>query len=137
MSTWKLVLSALALVAILQAQTSTGQIDVTVQDTSGAVVQGASITITGADTGNLARTLSTNDSGIAEAPLLQPGTYDVTVSVTGFERLLRRGIIVHVGDILNLRLTVTPGSATESITIVGETPLLEEKNVTLTQVMDE
>jgi hypothetical protein len=137
MPTWKLVLSALALVAILQAQTSTGQIDVTVQDTSGAVVQGASITITGADTGNLARTLSTNDSGIAEAPLLQPGTYDVTVSVTGFERLLRRGIIVHVGDILNLRLTVTPGSATESITIVGETPLLEEKNVTLTQVMDE
>lgn len=91
------------------------------------MVSGASVTITGADTGNVARTLSTNESGLTEAPLLQPGTYDVAVTVKGFERLLRRGIVVHVGDILNLRLTITPGSAAESITIVGQTPLLEEK----------
>jgi hypothetical protein len=137
MSTWKPVLSLLILGAMLPAQTSTGQIDITVQDPSGAVVPKAAITIVGSDTGNLARTLSTNESGLAQAPLLQPGNYDVAVSVAGFEKLVRRGIVVHVGDTLNLRLTLTPGSTTESITIVGETPLLEEKNVTLTQVMEE
>src|SRR5204862_8151016 len=87
MSIRKLVCSVLSLVAILHGQTSTGQIDFTVQDSSGGVVPGASITVTGADTGNLARALSTNDSGLAEAPLLRPGTYDVTVSVKGFEKL--------------------------------------------------
>src|SRR5689334_9827373 len=137
MSTWKLVFSVLALGAMLHSQTSTGEIDITVQDSSGAVVPGASITVTGADTGNLARALTTNDSGLTEAPLLQPGTYDVAVTVKGFEKLFRRGIVVHVGDVLNLRLTITPGSAAESVTIIGETPLLEEKSVTLAQVMEE
>ena len=136
MSIWKIAFSALVVSAALVAQTSTGEIDITVQDPSGAVVPKAAITLTGSDTGNVARSLATNESGIAEAPLLQPGTYDVAVSVTGFEKLARRGIVVHVGDTVTLRLTLTPGSTTESVTIVGQTPLLEEKNVTLTQVME-
>jgi hypothetical protein len=42
-----------------------------------------------------------------------------------------------VGDIVNLLLTLTPGGATEQITVVGQTPLLEEKSVTLGHVMEE
>jgi hypothetical protein len=57
--------------------------------------------------------------------------------VTGFEKLVRRAIVLHVGDVLNLRLTLTPGSASEQIPVVGETPLLEEKSATLGQVMEE
>ncbi|MGH9666283.1 MAG: carboxypeptidase regulatory-like domain-containing protein, partial [Bryobacteraceae bacterium] len=122
--------------AFLPAQTSTGEIDITVQDPTGAVIPKADIAITGSQTGNQVRTLATNGSGLAAAPLLQPGAYDIAVSVTGFEKLLRRGIVLHVGDVFTLRLTLTPGSTTEQVTVVGQTPLLEEKSNTLGQVME-
>src|SRR5205085_12143812 len=95
------------------------------------------IAITGSDTGNVARSISTNEAGLAQAPLLPPSTYDIAVTVPGFERLFRRGIVLHVGDVLDLRLKLTPGAATEQITVAGETPLLEAKSNTLGQVMEQ
>jgi Carboxypeptidase regulatory-like domain len=120
----------------LLAQTSTGEIDITVLDASGAVVPNAKITVTGSLKGNQVRTLETNNEGMAAAPLLQPGQYDVAVTAMGFEGLVRREIVVHVGDVLNLRLALKTGNVTESVVVVGQTPMLEEKSVTLGQVMD-
>src|ERR1044072_1095361 len=120
----------------LAAQTSTGEIDITVLDPSGAVIPDAKVTVTGSETGKLARTLTTNAEGIATAPLLQPESYDVAVTATGFEKLVHRRIVLHVGDVLNLRLALKAGSLTESVVVVGQTPMLEEKSVTLGQVMD-
>jgi len=101
------------------------------------VIPKAAITLMGSDSGNLARTVSTNEAGLAEVPLLPPGSYDIAIMAAGFEKLVRRSIVVHVGDIVNLPLTLTPGSATQQFTVVGQTPLLEEKSVTLGQVMEE
>jgi hypothetical protein len=137
MSPSKYIMAALAACVVLPAQTSTGEIDITVQDISGAVIPKAAIAITGSDTGNRARSIATNEVGLAEAPLLPPGSYDISVTAPGFEKLLRRGIVLRVGDVLTLRLTLTPGSATEEITVTGQTPLLEEKSVTLGQIMDQ
>jgi hypothetical protein len=120
-----------------QAQTSTGQIDVTVLDPTGAVIPNARITVTGSETGNVARTLNTNAEGIATAPLLKPDTYDITVAATGFNKLVRSGIVLHVGDILNLRLSLEPGGTTEAITVTAEAPMVEEKSGTLAHVMEE
>jgi hypothetical protein len=122
---------------MLTAQTSTGEIDVVVEDPSGAVVPGARVTIAGSVTGNLVRTLTTSTSGMAEAPLLPPETYDVAITASGFEKLLRRALVLNVGDVLELRLKLTPGSATSEVTVVGQTPLLEEKSITVGEVVDE
>jgi hypothetical protein len=121
----------------LAAQTSTGEIDVLVLDQSGGVVPNTKITITGTNTGNLARTIASNQEGLAVAPLLQPETYDVAVTVAGFAGQTQRGIVLHVGDVLNLRISLKPGSITESVVVVGQTPLLEEKSVTLGQVVEQ
>ena len=131
-----MALAILAAALLLRSQTSTGQIDIIVRDSSGGVIPKAVITLMGSDTGNLARTISTNEAGLAEVPLLPPGSYDIAITAAGFEKLVRLGIVVHVGDIVTLPLTLTPGSATEQITVVGQTPLLEEKSVTLGQVME-
>src|ERR1051325_2450568 len=128
---------AFFLAGVLSAQTSTGEIDVTVHDPSGAVIPKANVVIMGAQTGNRVRTLTSNDVGLAEAPLLQPGQYNITATAAGFEKLLRQNVVLRVGDVLNLTLTLTPGSTNESVTITGETPQLEEKSVTLGQVIEQ
>ncbi len=127
---------ALGFAATLTAQTSTGEIDLTIQDPSGAIIPKAAVTITGSETGNLVRTLASNGSGLAQAPLLRPGVYDIAVSAPGFEKLIRQKVVLYVGDVLSLNLTLTPGSSTQSVTITGETSQLEEKSVTLDQVME-
>jgi hypothetical protein len=137
MSLFKIGFAAFFSVGITLAQTSTGEIDVTVHDPSGAIIPKAAVIITGSETGNQVRSLSSNDAGLAEAPLLKPGEYDITVTAAGFEKLLRRQVTLHVGDVLNLSLTMTPGSTSESVTITGQTPQLEEKSSTLGQVMEE
>ncbi|MCL5743695.1 MAG: carboxypeptidase regulatory-like domain-containing protein [Acidobacteria bacterium] len=121
----------------LAAQTSTGEIDITVLDPTGAVIPNTKITVTGSETGNLVRTVTTNQVGLAAAPLLPPGTYNIGVTATGFEGLSRKGIVLHVGDVLNLRLSLKTGNVSETVEVVGETPMLEEKSVTLGHVMEQ
>jgi hypothetical protein len=121
----------------VHAQTSSGEIQITVSDASGAVVANAGVTITGSDTGNVARTLATNSQGIAAAPLLKPGPYDIAVTANGFDKLIRQGIVVHVGDVLDVRLTLQTGATSTSVTVTGQAPLVEDKSGTLTQVMNE
>lgn len=117
------------------AQTSTGGISITVTDTTSAIVPGATISITGSNTGNVVRTLQTNGDGLAEAPLLKPGTYDVMVSANGFKKFSRMGVLVSVGQTVDLRIQLQPGAAQTTITVTGGTPLIQDKNSTLTQVI--
>ena len=121
----------------LVAQTSTGEIDITVVDQTGAVIPGASIIIKGAETGNVVRQLKTNSVGAANAPLLPPGSYDISATDSGFRRLARNGIDLNVGTTLNLRLALQTGSATQTVTVVGRTPLLQEKSAVLSHTINQ
>ncbi|MEZ5355699.1 MAG: carboxypeptidase regulatory-like domain-containing protein [Bryobacteraceae bacterium] len=119
------------------AQTSTGQIAVTVLDPTGAVVPGATVTLTGSDTGELVRTLTTDELGTATAPLLRPGAYTVAATHEGFKRLERSGVTLRVADALSLRLTLEPGGVTESISVTAQAELLEERTHSVGQVVDD
>ena len=70
---------------VLHAQNSTGAISITVFDAGGAAVPNAQVVVTGTDTGVQLRTLTTNDHGIAEVPLVPPGNYNVSITATGFK----------------------------------------------------
>src|SRR5437762_3378239 len=94
---WKLV--AIALLAAVwgwtpgAAQTSDGEISITITDPSGAVVPGAAVIIMGSETRAKIRTLQTNERGLASAPLLPPGVYDIVASASGFKNAVRTGIV--------------------------------------------
>ncbi len=122
--------------ARLPAQTSTGELSLTVLDPSGAAFPNVSLTITGSQTGNEVRSLRTNGQGLADAPLLPPGSYDIAASAPGFKTTFRKGIVVDVGKTVGLKIQLELGSASESVTVVGQTPLLEDKSSTLAQVID-
>ncbi|MCL4854011.1 MAG: carboxypeptidase regulatory-like domain-containing protein, partial [Bryobacteraceae bacterium] len=134
---WELLICFVFWSVCAWAQTSTGQITGTVFDTSGAVVPGATVDLKGAETGDLVRTLTTDETGSFTAPLLRPGAYAVEVTVTGFKRLLRSGIQLSVDEVLNLRLTVEPGVTSESVTVAASAEMLEEKTNSVGQVVGE
>jgi hypothetical protein len=126
--TFWLCLLAILLPIAAVAQETRGNISGTVRDNEGAV-PGATITITNVDT-NVRQTLVTNGSGYYEAPLLNPGTYDVTVQMEGFKSATRNKIALGVGQQVTVPFTLEVGAITEEITVRAETPLLDTNSLT-------
>ena len=127
----------LAPVAFSFAQGSTGNIDVTVTDRSGAVIPGAEISIIGSETGVLLRKLTTNGLGVAQVPLIPPGHYNVDVVKEGFKSLHRDLLDIQVGATVTLDLPLDLGETSQTVTVSGQTPLIESKSQTLQQVVEE
>src|SRR5947208_12319438 len=74
--------------AVASAQEITGSIVGTVKDVNGAVVKGATVTITDTEKKQIVRTISTDDDGAFTASDLHVGIYDVTVEAPNFKRHL-------------------------------------------------
>ena len=106
--TW---ISALA-VAILcgwqaVAQTSAGVKGV-VTDSSGALVPGAMIVVTNLDN-RARRETATNESGVYQFPLLQPGRYTITARKQGFKQVTRDGVELELNQIAQIDFTMAAG----------------------------
>src|SRR5687767_6105186 len=119
---WGVIL--LLIVALpVSAQEIRGNISGTVRDNTG-VIPGASVRITNTDTG-VTQELVTNGSGYFEAPLMQPGNYEVAVEMSGFKRAVQRGVILAVGQQMSVPITLEVGQLTEEVTVTAEAPLLD------------
>jgi hypothetical protein len=118
-------------VSAAEAQSLAGEIDVAVSDQNGARVPNARIVVTKSGTASTARSLLTGLDGVARASLLDAGTYDVSVEAAGFSRLIRAGIAVNASEVVPLEVSLTAGAVSESVTVIGQTPQLEEKSSTL------
>lgn len=116
-------------------QAATGELSIVVTDASGAVIKDADVTITGTDTGATVRTLHTNLQGVAEVPLLQPGRYNAHIAAPGFKTFDRKGVTVSVGGVLTLPIKLDVGESSDTVTVTGEAPLIEDKSETLSQVI--
>lgn len=110
------VMLLLAVFAAAQTQSTTGVIQGTVSDSSGAVVAGANVEITNVDT-NLKRAYTTDSDGRFVALSLPPGSYTVNVSKSGFAAYKQEKISVMVGNAVNLspRLGVSGGSTVVNV----------------------
>jgi hypothetical protein len=96
----------------------------TVTDATGATVPNAKVTATEANT-NVSRTGNTNESGNYSFPDLPPGTYNVTVELTGFKREIRRSVDVPVNTTARVDVQLTPGNVSESIDVKADVTLLQ------------
>jgi len=97
----------------------TGSISGTVADQTGAVIVGATVTITNTDRGQDLRTLTTNSNGFYTATSLPLGTYTVKVADPGFKTETVTGLQLHAADSLTVNRTLVAGSASESITVTA------------------
>jgi Carboxypeptidase regulatory-like domain len=103
----------------LRGQVLTGEIDGVVRDSSGAVIPNSSVIVTNSEQNLIARTVKTNQQGEFTAPLLEVGSYSVTVSAPGFKTETANGIEVHVGQPASVPIVLAPGSVTENVTVAA------------------
>src|SRR5260370_7128129 len=107
-----------------RAQSDGGTIAGTILDSSGAVVRGASVTATGANTGAVYKTTST-DTGAYRIPDMQVGVYNIAIAATGFKTSEQNGLVVQINTTSSLDVTLRPGALTETLTVLAAFPTLQ------------
>ncbi len=108
----------LSLASAAWGQFDNGSLVGAVHDNTGAVVSGATVTVTNASTG-IATTQTTGDSGQWELPSLRAGTYKVAITKAGFAEAVGENIGLQVGGRQRVDLTLSVGSASETIQVSG------------------
>ncbi len=130
----RLLLVALAIAGVLpspaSAQTQTGTIQGQVTDQTGAVIPKAHLTAQNVETGT-GSTTESNDTGSYAIPFLQPGYYNISIEKAGFERLVRSGVKLAVGQTLGIDLTLRVGTVGQSVEITGGAPLLQTQDASV------
>ena len=130
---WLLVIGVSAFPAF--AQIDRGAIVGTVEDSSGAVVPQATVTVTNKATG-VALATPVNSVGEYQVLALIPGTYTVRVQAKGFETSVRDDIAVHVQDRLSLNFNLKVGSINEQVVVTETEPLLQTQTADVGSVVD-
>ncbi|MGO8787461.1 MAG: carboxypeptidase regulatory-like domain-containing protein [Terriglobia bacterium] len=118
----------------LFGQTPTATLTGLVQDQSGAVVQGANLTLTNTGTG-IPRTTKSGSDGYYTFSILLPGTYELTVEDAGFETLAHKDIRLDVQETVRLNLTLQVGVASQAVTVTASVPLLQQETSSLSQLV--
>jgi hypothetical protein len=130
------LLAAIGLATPLWAQKDAGTIVGLVRDPSGAVVQGAKVTVEDVDRG-VQMTLSTNDQGEYVASPLHIGRYKVTVEKTGFKKTVSEVVELNVQGRVAINMTLQIGQISEVVVVTEAAPLLETETSELGQVVDQ
>jgi hypothetical protein len=130
------LLLALALGApdLAAAQLNTGRIVGTVSDPSKAAVPHATVVVTDTAT-SLAVTVVTNERGDYVVTPLNPGAYQVTVTMDGFQTVVVSKVEVQVGQSTRTDIELAIGALTESTIVTSMAPLLDTESGTLGHVV--
>ncbi len=128
-----LALTLLAVAASVWAQ-DTANLVGTVKDSTGAVIPAAKITVSNPDKGFI-RSLVSNAAGEYSTPRVPIGDYVITAEVPGFQKLLRSGITVGVGETLRVDLTMVVGQVSQEVTVVAAGAKVETETAAISGVV--
>lgn len=98
------------------AQISTGALNGTVRDSSGAVIPGADVVLTNAGTG-IQRSTRTTETGTYSLTEIQPGTYSLSIRKQGFSVAVRDGITIAVNQTITVDGNLKAGSVAQTVTV--------------------
>jgi Carboxypeptidase regulatory-like domain len=131
------VLLLFAVAGSAKAQGNTADIIGIVTDTSGAVVPGATVTLTNLGT-NASQTATTNFSGDYIFTLVQVGSYSVSVKATGFKTFVASNVTVAAGDRARVNAQMAVGNLTETVQVdTAATPALQTDSAALSTLVTE
>ena len=129
------LLGVLGLAAGALAQTFQGGVRGIIRDADGGVLPGVSVTLENDDTG-VSRTSVSNAVGEYSFANVQPGTYTVRAELSGFAPFVREGLLVGISSFLVVDSTLNIGGIEETVTVTGETPLIETASASVSSGVD-
>lgn len=133
------VVGALALftfASILGAQTGDGTVTGNVTDPSGSGVPNAKVTLTNSAT-QVAVTDQTNGTGFYSFQYVIPGTYQVSVEATGFQRQVHPNIRVDVAQSVRQDFSVQVGQSQQEVTVTGGAEMIQTDNASIGTVISQ
>tara|TARA_B100001123_G_scaffold425550_2_gene538533 strand:+ start:8232 stop:11267 length:3036 start_codon:yes stop_codon:yes gene_type:complete len=119
---------------IVNAQGSA--INGTVSDTSGGVLPGVTVEARSPAIIEQVRATVTDGNGQYQIIGLEPGSYDVTYTLPGFNTLVREGIELSIGFTASIDAELAVGSIEETVTVSGASPVVDIQNVEQRQVIN-
>ena len=132
---FRVALLVFSLAALARAQSTNASVAGRVSDPSKAVVSNASILAVNAET-NAAYAAVTDASGEYYLANLPPGPYRIQIEKSGFKKLVKPDVILHVQDALHLDFQMALGARTETVTVEAGAPLVNTESGTASTVID-
>lgn len=120
----------------VSAQVDSGKIVGTVKDASGAIIAGATVTVTEVQT-NTQKKIETNSAGEYVATELKPGTYTVKAERPGFKTAIQSEFKLDINQVVRVDLSLVVGSVEEQVVVTAAEPLVESETSSIGQVIDE
>jgi Carboxypeptidase regulatory-like domain/TonB-dependent Receptor Plug Domain len=124
------VLFMLNAVPLMAQSSTTGGLTGTVTDPSGAVISGATVTVTNLGTGQT-RTVTTDANGSYKLNQLEPGNYSVTFSASGFKSLQIPSITVSITETSVVNRSLEVGAQTQQVTVEATSQTIQTQNATV------
>jgi hypothetical protein len=128
-----LLILAAPVVVFAQARLTAADIQGTIQDQSGAVMPGVTVTATNTAT-NQSRTTVTDREGRYYIGALQPGVYTISAELSGFAPQRRKDMRLVIGQLADLRFTLRAGAA-EAITVSATAPVVDITETSVSTVV--
>jgi hypothetical protein len=125
----------IGLSAGVAAAQATAQLSGRVTDESGAVLPGASVTVTQTDTG-FTRADVTDATGTYVMPNLITGPYRLEVSLSGFRSYVQTGMVLQVGAAPVVNVVLALGGLEESVTVDAAAPLVDVQSAGISDVVE-
>ncbi|MBP1634627.1 MAG: hypothetical protein H6Q10_1201 [Acidobacteria bacterium] len=122
-----MLLAVLALAPAAPAQETRGAIEGVVKDSLGGVLPGATVE---AKSASVTLTAVTNERGVYRFPALEPGVYDITVSMDGFAPARQLAVNLRVGLLLKVDLALALATVTETVDVSARSVTIDVKQTT-------
>src|SRR5215211_3821563 len=120
--------------AVPSAAQATAQISGTVRDGSGAVLPGATITVTQTETG-ITRSTVSNEGGFYTLASLPLGSYKLEVMLQGFRTFVQTDLVLQVNSSPVINVTLQLGQVAETITVQGQAAQVETRSLGVSTVV--
>src|SRR6266581_4711643 len=131
---WSLLCILVLSVLPATAQTD-GSISGVIRDASGAVIPGATVTVTNPAT-NQVRSAISNEAGVYNFPVLQPGKYNIKVELPGFRTITQNDVELQVQFAARIDFTLQVGDVSQTVEVEGTTALIATENATVGTVIE-
>jgi len=108
----------------------------TITDSQGALIPGATVTLTSAGTQQV-RSAKTSESGGYLFSLLPVGAYSITVEQAGFRKYERKGVVLQANENVNVSLSLEVGDVQSTVFVDAQASQVETRVATVKETVDE